>query len=81
MGWSVVKNGRLLALAAQSFGAFITMDKNLPYRQNLSTLPIAVVVLDAVSNELTALLPLIPNIEKRLATLVPRTCVYVNAGA
>ena len=46
MGWSGVKHGRLLALAAQSFDAFITVDKNLPYQQNLSTLPIAVVVLE-----------------------------------
>ncbi len=30
-GWSGVKNGKLLALAAAKFEAFITVDKNLPY--------------------------------------------------
>jgi hypothetical protein len=30
MGWSGVKNGKLLALAANDFDAFITVDKNLP---------------------------------------------------
>jgi len=54
-----VKNGKLLALAATGFDAFITVDKNLPFQQNPATLPIALVVLDSVSNELPALLPLV----------------------
>jgi hypothetical protein len=49
MGWSGVTNGKLLALAASDFDAFITVDKNLPFQQNLATLPIALVVLDALS--------------------------------
>ena len=80
MGWSGVKNGELLALAANDFDAFITVDKNLPYQQNLTALPIAVVVLDAVSSELPALLPLVPNLERELAVLKPRTYVRVEAG-
>jgi len=51
MGWSGVKNGELLAFAATEFDAFVPVDKNLPYQQNLTTLPVAVVVLDAASNE------------------------------
>lgn len=81
MGWSGVKNGRLLALAADGFDAFITVDKNLPYQQNLAALPVAVVVLDAPSNELHALLPLVPVLEARLTTLEPRVCVVVRADA
>jgi uncharacterized membrane protein YwzB len=42
----------LLALAAAEFDAFITVDKNLPYQQNLAALPIALIVLDSVSNAL-----------------------------
>ena len=79
MGWGGVKNGNLLALAASNFDAFVTVDKNLAYQQNLSTLPIAIVVLDAYSNELPALLPLVPGLEQALATLTPRT--YVKIGA
>jgi predicted nuclease of predicted toxin-antitoxin system len=79
-GWSGVKNGKLLALAAASFDAFITVDKNLRYQQNLQTLPIAVVVLDGHSNELHALLPLIPALEAALATLRPCTFVQVALG-
>ena len=44
MGWSGVKNGKLLALAAAEFDASLTVDKNLPYQQNLTKLPVAVVV-------------------------------------
>jgi len=81
MGWPGVKNGELLVLAASDFDAFIPVDKNLPYKQNLTALPIAVVVLDAVSNELPALLPLVPNLDRELAVLKPRTYVRVKAGA
>ena len=76
MGWGGIQNGELLALAAAQFDAFLTVDKNLPYQQNLATLPIAVVVLDAVSNELSALIPLVPTLEEALARLQP--CSYLT---
>ena len=81
MGWSGVKNGKLLALAADSFDAFVTVDKNLPFQQNLTTLPIAVVVLDAVSNELPALLHLLSALEQTLLSLKPRTYSLVSRVA
>jgi hypothetical protein len=81
MAWSGVKNGKLLALAASDFDAFITVDKNLPYQQNISALPVALVVLDAVSNELSYLQHLVPDLERALAALKPRTYVHVAAGA
>ncbi len=81
MGWSGVKNGQLLALAATDFDAFISVDKNLPYQQNLKTLPIAIVVLDSRSNELSALLPLVSELERQLARLVPRTYIRIGTGA
>jgi predicted nuclease of predicted toxin-antitoxin system len=78
MEWSGVKNGEMLALAAADFDAFVTVDKNLPYQQNIKGLPIAVVVLDAASNDLHILLPLIPELERRLAMLVPRACLRIR---
>jgi hypothetical protein len=80
MGWSGVKNGKLLALAAVEFEALITVDKNLPYQQNLAALPIAVVILDTLSNELSALLPLVPDLERALLQIEPRTCIRVEGG-
>ena len=81
MGWSGVKNGKLLALASVDFDAFVTVDKNLPHQQNLKTLPIAVVVLDSMSIELLALLPLMPALEVQLSSLKPKAYVRITAGA
>ena len=81
IGWAGVKNGKLLALASAKFGAFITVDKNLPYQQNQAALPIAVLVLNAYSNELESLLPLLPTLEKCLLTLIPGSYVLVTAEA
>ena len=79
MGWGGVTNGEVLRLAASEFDAFITVDKNLRYQQNLSGLPIAVVVLRAHSNELQVLMPLLPRLEEALASLQPRSFVQVGA--
>jgi predicted nuclease of predicted toxin-antitoxin system len=78
MGWGGVKNGELLHLAAAEFDAFITVDKNLPHQQNLSTLPISVVVVLAPSNELDILLPLIPALESSLDSLEPLSLVRIG---
>jgi hypothetical protein len=77
--WVGAKNRAPLSLAAADFEAFITVDKNLPYQQDLAALPVAVVVLVAHSNELQALLPLVPPLEEALATLQPRTLVQIGA--
>ncbi len=77
-GWSGIKNGKLLALAAAGFDVLITVDKNLPYQQNTSKLPIAVLVLDAVSNELPYLLPLVPAVEEALVNLKPGNVVLIR---
>jgi predicted nuclease of predicted toxin-antitoxin system len=65
-GWSGVKNGKLLVLASTKFDALITVDKNLPYQQNASALPVTVFVMDALSNELSSPLSLAPALEASL---------------
>lgn len=81
MGWSGVKNGKLLNLAASAFDAFITVDKNLPYQQNLAKLPISVLVIDAPSIELPVLLKLAPQIEIAFASIKGRDCVWVRSDS
>lgn len=78
MGWGGVKNGELLQLAATDFDAFITADQNLRHQQNLSTLPLSVVVLVASSNELPVLVPLIPDLVEALTSLQPRSFVEIR---
>ena len=58
-GWAGAKNGKLLTLAATRFDIFLTMDQNLEYQQILATLPIAVLVVVAVSNRIEHLSPLV----------------------
>lgn len=62
MGWTTIKNGELLNLAAQHFDVFVTVDRNLSFQQNLVALPIAVVVIQAKSNRLADLRPLMPQL-------------------
>jgi hypothetical protein len=77
-GWSGVKNGKLLALAAAQFDALVTVDENLTYQQNASNLAVAVLVLDTFSNELPNLLPLMPALEAALLRLEPCSFVLVK---
>jgi|SRR6266498_725051 len=79
LGWSGLKNGELLARAAQSFDALVTADRNLEYQQNLKTLPVAVVVLVARANRLEQLRPLLPRLRDVLSVLQPCTLVRVES--
>jgi hypothetical protein len=71
MGWSGISNGGLLSLIQGQFEVFITVDSNLAYQQNLSQLPVAVVVLKAASNKIENLRPLLPELLAALAVLKP----------
>jgi hypothetical protein len=62
MGCTTISNGRLLALASQHFDAFVTVDRNLSFQQNLPSFSIAVIVLRAKANRLADLRPLVPNL-------------------
>jgi hypothetical protein len=59
MGWASRSNGELLALAAGEFDAFLTVDRNLSYQQDISAVDVAVLVLVARSNALDVLRPLV----------------------
>ena len=62
MDWLGTSNGALLAKAvADNFSAMITADKNLEHQQNPESLPIPVVVLDAITTRIQELGPLVPD--------------------
>jgi predicted nuclease of predicted toxin-antitoxin system len=80
MKWSGVENGELLTLAAsQGFEAVITMDSGMPYEQNLKALPCSIVVLQAPSNELEDIKPLLPALLDSLQKLQPQCLVRVKS--
>ncbi len=63
MRWTGIKNGELLLLLAEkNFDVWIVVDKNIPYQQNINTLPCLVIVLDVVKNTLKHLTLLVPKI-------------------
>ena len=66
-------------LAAMRFDAFLTMDGNLEFQQNLATLPIAVLVVEAMSNRIEYLVPLVPAILRALNHLPLKTLRRVGA--
>lgn len=69
LGWEHVKNGALLRLASTEFDVFVTVDSNLPYQQNASTLDVAVVVLRARTTRLPDLRRLLPALHETLTNI------------
>jgi hypothetical protein len=78
VGWSGAENGELLRLAATSFDVLLTADRNVEHQQNLTTLPISVVVLVAPTNRLESLAPLVPELLELLRALPPRRLVHIG---
>ena len=78
-GLAGVKNGALLRRAAEQFEAFVTVDANLRYQQNLKALGLAILVLRAVSNDMSDLRPLVPAAMKALEGLAPGVIVEIGA--
>jgi hypothetical protein len=63
MGWAGIKNGALIHLIqAADFEAFVTIDGNLEYQQNLRAINFAIIVLGAPDNTFDTLRPLMPQV-------------------
>lgn len=70
MGWSSLVNGDLLkALVSEGFDILLTVDKNLPFQQNLTKYPLQVVVLRSLDNRFKTLFPHIIDIELGMLSL------------
>jgi predicted nuclease of predicted toxin-antitoxin system len=78
-GWASIKNGKLLALAAGEFDVLLTADKGMEYQQNLTTLPVSILVVLARSNRIEDLSVAVPAILSALAELPPRTLRKIAA--
>ena len=80
MGWSSKRNGDLLDLVrTEGFDAFLTVDQNLFFQQNLQAAGVAVVLVIARTNRLKELRPLVPAILVALAGLKRGGFVQVGA--
>jgi hypothetical protein len=79
MGWTTIKNGELLALAAAEFDVFVTVDRNLSFQQKLGSDPVAVIVLGATSNRLADLRPLVPKLLAAIERAQPGIAEFIGA--
>jgi|SRR5450432_3844438 len=68
-GFGGLENGELLRAASGIFDVLITVDRNLPFQQNLGSLQIAVVILMARGINYPDLKPLVPELLVSLNTI------------
>jgi hypothetical protein len=77
-GFKGLKNGRLLQAASGKYDVFVTVDQNLQYQQNLTTIGFAIIVLKAPRSTYTMLKPLMPKVLESLRTIKPGEVVIVS---
>ena len=78
-GWAGTKNGDLLRLAKPDFEVFVTMDRQLPFQQNLVGLDLCIIILAARSNDIAELRALASELRSAVSTAAPGQLVTVGA--
>jgi hypothetical protein len=78
MGWTALKNGELLGLASARFDVFVTVDRNLSFQQDIVSFSVAVVVLQAKTNRLADLRPLVPSLLSAIEATPPGTVEFIG---
>ena len=79
MGWNGKSNGELLALARYEFDAFVTLDRNLEYQQNITEIDIPIVLLIPKRSDIEHLTPLIPRILEVINDLERGKVIHIEA--
>jgi hypothetical protein len=67
-----------LRAAAGQYEVLVTVDQNLTYQQNLSGLPVAILILAARRNTYTMLHPLMPQVLQVLDRIRPGEVVRIE---
>jgi hypothetical protein len=70
-GFGGLENGELLRAATSEFDVLITVDRNIPFQQNIGSLQIAVLILLAQGTTYSDLKPLVPEVLASLGTIKP----------
>ena len=78
LGWAGTKNGALLKRASGVTDAFVTMDGKLEHQQDISVLPVGVVVVGAPSNRMPDLIPLVSEMLAALDRVRPGKVEHVG---
>jgi hypothetical protein len=77
-GFGGMKNGVLLRAASGEYDVLITVDRNLPFQQNISSLQLAALVLVAGGITYADLKPLIPKVLEAINTITPGEIVRIE---
>jgi hypothetical protein len=80
LGWAGTKNGALLKRAGDACEVFVSMDGNIEHQQNLTSLSVGVVVIDAPSNRMADLLPVVPELLRAILTVRPGEVRHVGTS-
>lgn len=78
-GWKGLDNGELLRAAEEEFDALLTADRHIPRQQDLSRFDLTVVILEAKSNALDDLAPLMERANAALGGADPGEAVRIRA--
>ena len=80
LGWAGLSNGRLLAEAAKRVDAFLTVDQNVQFQQNLALLPLSVGIMVAADNRFETLAPYAEAVLNWLSQPTTRELVRIESG-
>ena len=80
-GYSGLKNGVLLRAASGNFDVLITVDRNLPFQQNIGSHQIAVLIIVAQGVTYSDLKPLVPEVLTSLGTIKPGELLRVEKSS
>ncbi len=78
-GWSGLRNGELLRRASGQFDILVTGDQSLEYQQNLSTVPIAIIIVMAQNDRVETFLALADRILAAIASARRGTVTRIAA--
>ncbi len=79
MGWAGKTNGELLKLAKATFEAFVTVDQNLQYQQNLKESGMAIILVVIQNNRYETFKLITPKIQKALQTIRTGQIIQINS--
>jgi len=77
-GYGGLRNGVLLRAASENFDVLITVDRNIPFQENVGSLQIAVLRIMSRGITYADLKPLVPEVLAALSTIKPGELLRVE---
>ena len=79
LGWSGVKNGKLMTLCVDNkFDILLTIDKNLQHQQNLDKYSITIVILNSYTSKVEELIEFLPQFEKLIPSFLKHHAYQIS---